>query len=347
MTDFNGLHLGIDIEKSQNSGLEQFTQFCREVDFCSFIKPQISSLILGNNVWDMQLGMMIEDILHRFSSELVSLELYLIFERNDPALNLRRDDLLFPKLKILKDCSTSQFYGSNTEGDKGLAPFYTKLLQAVPELESLTITEAKNIFPAQPQNFLPKLKSLEITEELWESDLKLVANANWPLTSLSLDTKNFHPGTLQKLFDKYKPTLEHLTLGSIEGRIIIPSCPKMKSLAIFFDFVSYWNAAVDGDENEMGDAPGLQFMGNELENYFPDLEDLTVEILDGEGELLNLEGNQEVWFNHLRQVFPEESVQVFRGLRTLRIPRDWEAVEQDIRARFQPQIQIIYDDEEN
>lgn len=125
------------------------------------------------------------------------------------------------------------------------------------------------------------------------------------------------------------------------GDIVLPSCPKLKTLSIFFDLIQLWGRSWP-DLIE----PGLQFDGEW--GYFPALKVLTVKIFGIYGSLEYFERYQiwPVFHALLREVFPAESVVVLGNLGRLRVTRNWEAVEENIRALFPPQLQIIYDEEE-
>lgn len=119
-----------------------------------------------------------------------------------------------------------------------------------------------------------------------------------------------------------------------------PKPPKAKNVVITFNLCE--------DEPLEDEFLGFRFEEEGEVDYFPELEELTMTVITGHGRVMELRYSQ-FWINYFRVMFPEGSVDVFRSLRTLRVPRDWDLVmEEGIRPRFPPQVQIIYipEDEE-
>lgn len=91
-------------------------------------------------------------------------------------------------------------------------------------------------------------------------------------------------------------------------------------------------------------APSFVVVRDEARNgYFPALEVFAVNIFY-EGHFVDFKRNAE-WHHIPPQVFPAESGDLFRNLKSLEVPRDWVVIEQEIRTRISPQIEIEFIDE--
>lgn len=137
-------------------------------------------------------------------------------------------------------------------------------------------------------------------------------------------------------------------MRKVTGTIIIPSCPNLETIFTSFDLVVDW---VDG-EYELEDPPYLQFVQDHVgmgDKYFPALKQIDILGVKCFRRLRELGMNRndlvgnEIWYNFVQDVFPEESVDVLWGLGTLRIPEEWAIAEQDFRARLPPHLHIIYE----
>lgn len=288
---------------------------------------------------------LIEDILHHFSHNLESWNLALEFGEVPCAglLQLRQgNNFTFPKLKMFED-SALRFYYDRHEDPDEMTLFYSKFFtpQAVPNLEIVKMWEPHYFFRrlAQEPNSLPKLTSLEIVGPVGEEELELITRPSWTLTSLKLQLRRYKPYTLAELINKVCPTLEHLTLDGVDGSIVFPSCPNLKTLSLLFCVIEHWQ---DGRSWFDIPHPGLDFNADEVTDrgYFPVLEVLTLKIFNHNGVMVDFEEIPDCLV-HLRQLFPEGGDD-FQSLRTLMVPIGWEVGEQDMRARLPARVQIIY-----
>lgn len=343
------LHLGIYIQNGNNPDLEPFYTLFDKV--MRLLNPGIKSLVIKIDIWvkEGKMGQLIENILRQFSSELDTLDLTLNFDDAFMALGLcPGDNLTFPVLKTLKD----HIYFRDKESVEELKPFYSKFLHkdSLPKVENLKISGNPNYFlwrVAQDPDLLPKLTTLEVSEDIGEQ-IGVLTNPDWTLTSLSLNICYYYgQASLTQLLDKMSPSLEHLNLTNVSEIIVIPSCPKLQTLSISFDL------RIDcvEDTSQLWDPdcyPRLEFEENRnVSEYFPVLKVFTIQICNGYPEYLEDFGERTGWHaDYILGYFPEKSVDVFRNLVTLKVPRDWAFVEEDIRAKLPSILEIVYNTEE-
>lgn len=331
-----GATLWIDITIGDRHGNAHFLSVCNQTPPASWHGAEVTSFILTTDTWSMtsDMGAFIDKLVAHFAPNLESLELNFTKGNHSPPFNFLRDGITFPLLRRLKYDNPSEVH---TVKSQGLKSFYSGLLRtdAVPNLEVLEVTKQHYFFKwcANVRNLLPKLHTLEIGEDVGDKELDAIAKSGWTLTSLNLAIGKLDDKEVLGVLFKMKFSLEHVTLRNVK-EIVIPPCPKLRTLLISFD------RKVDVDEDELVDPPKLYFAKANVSKmsqtgYFPALKMLTIKI--GEGyEKLNA---RQDWVGH---VFPEESNTVLRSLRILKVPSNWVVEEQDIRNRMGHNLQILY-----
>lgn len=344
------LNLGIDIKwGAKNPDLASFVPLCRKV-CVDWIQPRLHSLILGNNVMDLEgsMGVLVEDILAHFSPTLEYLEFALTFCRDFSSTATRDPSVFtFPVLKSLKD--SSNYYGGSY---KAVELFYSNLLypEGVPNLTILKINHPT--YPLRQlgyQVLRAKLETLEIKEDVYQGLANVLTFPDWNLKNLSLSNVNNSAHckkVLTEILVYMSHSLEQLTLESIEGSVTIPPCRKLERMTILFSLYQ-GDVCFEVVDYLPGICPRFEFdeeqvaMGTEG-GYFPILEDLIVTILDGEGHPADF-GDCPLWHEALSGMFPAGSEDIFRSLKRLKVPRRLEFVEEQFRARLPPQVEIIYE----
>lgn len=352
-------HLGIHISSGRPTELDSFiplfTHVCRQL-----IQTTLKSLYFGTDpLFDPESNMsrLFDDTLRHFAPSLESLKLALNFGDGKQKLSATltelcdRDHFNFPKLKLLEDSSLTEYNAIHAPGYKGMA-FYANLFhaEALSSLEIFRLSDSSNyLFRRARQepillSKLATLTTLEIGEVVWKEDLNLIKKGTWPLKTLSLrigDNDEDGREALTQLLQSAGASLEHLTLEGVVGAVAFPICPKLETLSVFFDLFQsdrFWTRFPGFEPEPELTQPRLEFVENA---YFPALRDLTLKIFEGCERLANFKRNPE-WTDYLRQLFPDRSGDFFRTLQTLRVPKDWEIVEQEIALQLPTFVQIVY-----